>query len=93
MEYDYHLQKYAGTASRHTCPHCGGKRCFTLYVDADNKPLHETVGRSDHESGCGYHYTPGQYFKDHPEARPAGALAPRPRVQGLDERGGGRCVW
>ena len=70
MDYDYHLQKYAGTASRHTCPHCGGKRCFTLYVDAEGKPLHETVGRCDHESGCGYHYTPGQYFKDHPEARP-----------------------
>jgi len=70
MEYDYHLQKYAGPASRHTCPSCGGKRCFTLYVDNDGNPLHETVGRCDHESGCNYHYTPRQYFKDHPEARP-----------------------
>ena len=70
MDYEYHLQKYTGTASRHTCPSCGGKRCFTLYVDANNEPLNEAVGRCDHESGCGYHYTPSQYFKDHPEAQP-----------------------
>lgn len=69
MDYEYHLQKYAGTASRHTCPACGGKRCFTLYVNDNNEPLNEAVGRCDHESGCGYHYTPGQYFKDPPELR------------------------
>ena len=70
MDYEYHLQKYAGPASRHTCPGCGGKRCFTLYVDIQGQPLADNVGRCDHESGCNYHYTPGQYFKDHPEARP-----------------------
>ena len=70
MDYEYHLQKYAGPASRHTCPGCGGKRCFTLYVDSQGQPLADNVGRCDHESGCNYHYTPGQYFKDHPEARP-----------------------
>ena len=62
----YNLQKYKGTASRHTCPHCGRKRCFTLYVDENGAPLDETVGRCDHESSCGYHYTPKQYYQDHP---------------------------
>ena len=66
----YSLQKYAGVASRHTCPGCGGKRCFTLYVDESGNPLHETVGKCDHLSSCGYHYTPKQYFRDHPEAKP-----------------------
>ena len=64
----FSLQKYAGTRSRHTCPACGGKRCFTLYVDENGVPLAENVGRCDHESGCGYHYTPKEWFRDHPEA-------------------------
>ena len=67
----YNLQKYSGISSRYTCPHCGRKRCFTLYVDEDGNPLHESVGRCDHESSCGYHYTPKQYFADHPEKRPS----------------------
>ena len=61
----YNLQKYKGTASRHTCPNCGRKRCFTLYVDENGIPLDETVGRCDHESSCGYHYSPKQYYHDH----------------------------
>ena len=64
----FSLEKYAGIRSRHTCPSCGGKRCFTLYVDEAGEPLAENVGRCDHESGCGYHYTPKEYFRDHPEA-------------------------
>ncbi len=28
--------------------------------------------RCDHESSCNYHYTPREYFRDHPEARPSG---------------------
>lgn len=63
----FSLQKYAGIRSRHTCPACGGKRCFTLYVDENGVPLAENVGRCDHESGCGYHYTPKEWFRDHPE--------------------------
>jgi len=64
----FSLQKYAGIKSRYTCPACGGKRCFTLYVDENGVPLAENVGRCDHESGCGYHYTPKEWFRDHPEA-------------------------
>ena len=65
--HSYNLQKYAGVRSRHTCPSCGGKRCFTLYVDENGAPLAGNVGRCDHESSCGYHYTPSEYFRDHPE--------------------------
>ena len=63
----YHLQKYAGISSRHTCPACERPRCFTLYIDDNGNILHPTVGRCDHESSCGYHRTPRQYFRDHPE--------------------------
>ena len=69
MSHYYTLQKYTNPNSRHTCPACGRQRCFTLYVDPDANPLHETVGRCDHESSCGYHRTPRQYFHDHPEHR------------------------
>ena len=65
----YHLQKYAGLSSRHTCPACERPRCFTLYIDDNGHILHPTVGRCDHESSCGYHRTPRQYFHDHPEHR------------------------
>ena len=70
MSHYYTLQKYTNPSSRHTCPACGRPRCFTLYVDPDANPLHETVGRCDHESSCGYHRTPRQYFHDHPQHRP-----------------------
>ena len=65
----YHLQKYAGISSRHTCPACERPRCFTLYINDNGHILHPTVGRCDHESSCGYHRTPRQYFHDHPEHR------------------------
>lgn len=64
--YFYRLEKYHGPQSRSTCPNCGRKRCFTNYVDPDGNILHESVGRCNHESGCGYHYTPRQFFADHP---------------------------
>lgn len=68
--HSYSLQKYAGTQSRHTCPNCGGKRCFTRYIDEEGNYLSDEVGRCDHESACGYHYTPSDYFRDHPDAKP-----------------------
>lgn len=63
----FSLQPYAGKQSRHTCPQCGRRYCFTYYVDEFGNPLDETVGRCDHESGCGYHYTPKEFFADHPD--------------------------
>lgn len=71
-DFKYHLQKYAGTRSRHICPSCGRKGEFTLYVDENNVPLNELVGRCNRESDCGYHYTPAQFFHDHPECKPQG---------------------
>ena len=76
----YNLQKYKGITSRYTCPGCRRKRCFTLYVDEAGEPLHETVGRCDHESSCGYHYTPKQFFADHPFTSFAGSTGESPRV-------------
>ena len=66
----YALQPYEGPGSRFTCPACRGKRCFTRYVDENGDCLDEAVGRCNHESRCGYHYTPRQFFEDHPSARP-----------------------
>lgn len=68
-ETTYSLQKYAGRNTRHTCPQCGRPHCFSLYVDNDGNALNETVGRCDHESSCGYHKTPKQYFDEHPSLR------------------------
>lgn len=66
---NYSLQKYKGTATRHTCPKCGDRHSFVYYVDENNVPLHPSVGRCNHESDCGYHYTPKEYFQEHPEHR------------------------
>ncbi len=65
----YSLQKYASPASRHVCPNCGDKHSFCLYVDEAGHALASNVGRCNHESSCGYHYTPKEYFRDHPEAK------------------------
>ena len=65
----YSLQRYRTRADRYTCPACGRTKCFTRYVDEDGQMLDETVGRCDHEVKCGYHYTPKQWFADHPTSR------------------------
>lgn len=62
-----YLQKYKGISTRYTCPECGQKQSFTLYLDGNtNEPIHRTVGKCNRESKCGYHYTPKQYFLDNP---------------------------
>lgn len=63
----YQLEKYRNRDSRHTCPKCGKPKCFTYYVDEDGQPLDKSVGRCDHESECGYHYPPKDFFRDHPD--------------------------
>lgn len=62
---NYQLEKYHGRSSRHECPACHDKHSFTYYVGEDGQPLDPFCGRCDHESGCGYHYTPSQFFHDH----------------------------
>jgi hypothetical protein len=65
-----YLQKYKGLSTRHTCPECGHKQSFTLYLDGNtNEPIHRTVGKCNRESKCGYHYTPKQYFLDNPDVQ------------------------
>ena len=67
MEHKYSLQKYTGRNSRHTCPSCGRKHCFTFYVDANNQPIASDVGRCEHRNSCGYEKTPKMYFEEHPD--------------------------
>jgi len=74
--YKYILEKYSGPASRHTCPGCGRKREFSRYVDAvTGEYISGSVGKCNRSSQCKYHYTPSQYFADHPElGKPSHAL-------------------
>ena len=65
-----YLEKYTGRASRHKCPKCGDPHSFAYYLDGDTgQPIDKAVGRCNHESGCGYHYTPKQFFIDNPMER------------------------
>lgn len=59
----YKLEKYRTRASRHTCPKCGRKFCFTYYVDTETgKPLDRTCGKCDHVNSCGYHLPPREFL-------------------------------
>lgn len=66
MNYHYHLQPYTGPRSRYICPGCGHPKEFTLYLDEQNKPIAANVGKCNRLNHCGYHYTPKQYFSEHP---------------------------
>lgn len=62
-----YLEKYTGRASRHKCPKCGDPHSFAYYLDGNTgQVIDKNVGRCNHESGCGYHYTPKQFFIDNP---------------------------
>ena len=64
--YRFHLQKYR-TGSKTDCPSCKRKRCFTRYIDEENRIIFpDFVGKCDHQNSCGYHFTPKEYFKEHP---------------------------
>ena len=64
------LEKYKGKDSRHQCPACNDKSSFVYYIDTETKiPIHRTCGKCNRESGCGYHYTPKQYFIDNPKEK------------------------
>ena len=61
------LEPYKGIATRHTCPACHRKRCFSRYIDTE-KPIRFSnhVGRCDHEQKCDYHFTPREFFEQNP---------------------------
>lgn len=69
-DFRFHLEKYH-PGSKLTCPNCKKHRCFVRYIDEQGE-IHfpSYVGRCDHENSCSYHYTPKDYFHDHPEERP-----------------------
>ena len=70
MTHRYELEKYKGIRSRYECPACHRKRVFARYVDTwTGKYLSPDVGRCNREDNCGYHYTPKEYFHDHPEKK------------------------
>ncbi len=47
------------------CPHCHQKG-YKPYIHPDGQIVAEACGRCDHESSCGYHLTPTEWFKDNP---------------------------
>lgn len=55
--YKYHLEPYSPT-SKKTCPKCGRKKCFTMYLDENNTPAGEQYGICDHVKECGYRLYP-----------------------------------
>ena len=64
--YRYILEPYNGIKTRYRCPECNDKnKTFTLYIDTlTGEYLHNTVGRCNRESKCGYHYSPKEYFEE-----------------------------
>lgn len=63
----FELEKYKGRTSRHTCPVCKKKDVFVRYVDtATELPIANSVGRCNRESKCGHHFTPKDYYEQHP---------------------------
>jgi hypothetical protein len=68
----YHLEPY-GPKSRHTCPSCRHRsKSFTRYINSQTSQyLADHVGRCSRENKCGYHFTPGKYFSETGQARPA----------------------
>jgi len=68
-DYRYKLETPHVTGRRQqkfACPHCGRQRCFVRYVDTrnGNQYVAESVGKCDHQYSCGYHYKPGDYYRD-----------------------------
>ena len=65
------LQPYKGVGSRHSCPACHKKRCFSRYIDTKKQILFpDDVGRCDHEQSCGYHLKPKEFFERNPQSKP-----------------------
>ncbi len=80
-----YLEPYKGRSTRHTCPACRDRQSFARYLDGDTGTvIHPSVGRCNHESGCGYHYTPKQFFADNPERQNYGKVDTR--VNGKPQR-------
>ncbi|MBR2428767.1 MAG: hypothetical protein IKB15_02155, partial [Alistipes sp.] len=46
---------------------------FTRYIDTYNNNIYinDNVGKCNRLDKCGYHYTPKQYFEEHPQQQPS----------------------
>lgn len=67
-EFKVSLQKYQGRRTRHTCPQCRKPHQFTLYIDNETgQPFPPHVGKCNRLDNCGYHYPPGDFFRDNPQ--------------------------
>ncbi|MDO9256954.1 MAG: DUF6371 domain-containing protein [Bacteroidales bacterium] len=73
------LEPYKSPSTRHTCPSCGAIRQFAKYINTETSEyLADHVGRCNREQNCTYHYTPKQYFHDHPDQSSTSLQALRP---------------
>ena len=64
------LEPYKGVSTRHTCPNCHRKKCFSKYIDTEKRiQFPDYVGRCDHEQKCGYHFMPRDYFERNPSEK------------------------
>ena len=78
FRYQLENRKLTGrTQQKFTCPHCGKPKCFVRYVDTQNgcRYVADGVGKCDHQHSCGYHYKPGEYYRENqwanePTSRP-----------------------
>lgn len=76
------LQPYRGVGTRHSCPACNLKRCFSRYIDTEKEiSFPDEVGRCDHEQSCGYHLTPKEYFAQNPQSKRGIDNSPAPYFQ------------
>lgn len=68
----FKLQAYSGPQSRYTCPQCNHRsKTFVRYIDtATGQQLADHVGRCNRLDQCGYHFKPGQFFRDQRGAQP-----------------------
>jgi len=71
------------------CPECGhslkGRKTFRMYSDENGNTLHNTVGRCDRDSSCGYDYKPFDFLKENKgykldKSRPKIAPNPKPKA-------------
>lgn len=65
--YQFHLARWNERDKHLRCPGCQrGRGCFKEYMDENGNPVdsvEHTVGKCDHETTCGYHLTPKEWFK------------------------------
>jgi hypothetical protein len=83
MAIKFILEPYRGKTSRHTCPACHRSGQFARYIHVtDSSYVADHVGRCNRENRCGYHYTPGKFFRDRPRIQEP----KRPEAAGKTEK-------